>query len=129
MSRYVLLSFLVFVGVSKVYVFYIEKQMQTLKSKVAKQKKEINLLRIEWTYLNQNARLEELAKKHLPTWKPIEAKQLKSLPRLNAKYVDEMFKQDQANEKTEEEKQTIDSLGRNIETKSKIAKTEKSAKR
>lgn len=72
--------FLFFLVLSKPYVFYIEKQMSQLKALVLKHKKDINLLKIEWTYLNQNARLQRLQKQLLPSWQPIEAKQLDSLP-------------------------------------------------
>jgi len=94
MTRYFLISFFAFVGISKVYVFYVEKRMENLKTMVARQKKEIGLLKIEWTYLNQNARLQAMARKYLPSWQPIEAKQLKSLPELDKRFVDEVMKQE-----------------------------------
>lgn len=68
-------------ALTKPYVFYVEKRVGALKSAISRTKKEVNLLRIEWVYLNQNARLQELSKKFLPHLEPVEARQLKNLTR------------------------------------------------
>lgn len=60
---------------SKIYTFYIEKQLKNVKFEIKKCLKEINLLKIEWTYLNQHMRLRVLAQELLPDWRMIEGSQ------------------------------------------------------
>ena len=64
------------IGVAKSYVFYIEKNVVYLKKQIDQQQKAINLLKVEWTYLNQNSRLQKLAGLYLKNWHSIEPKQM-----------------------------------------------------
>ena len=80
MLKYFIILFLLLFVFSKPYVFYVEKRMENLKTLAKKHLKEINLLKIEWTYLNQNARLKEIASQLLPNWQAMSAQQLNFLP-------------------------------------------------
>lgn len=57
--------------------------MIALQQKIKKHAKEINLLKVEWTYLNQHSRLQALSQKYLPNWKPMDVKQMGSLKKDN----------------------------------------------
>lgn len=115
MFRYVLLSSLLVLGIAKSYVFYIERSVITLKKRINRQNELLNLLKVEWTYLNQNSRLQKLANIYLKNWQPIEPMQMKNI---------EQVKLDISNEeKTEDIKiknqiKTQDSLKneQNVET-------------
>lgn len=67
-------------GAAKIYVFYLEKHAQSLAIVLKSEQKEVNLLKIEWTYLNQSQRLEKLAATHLQSWQQLKLAQLKPLP-------------------------------------------------
>ncbi len=79
MIKYFVLLFLVLIGASKTYVFYLEKNVLYYKNEIKKTLKSIDLFNIEWTYLNQHKKLKELADKYLPTWGSLSAWQSKSL--------------------------------------------------
>jgi|GEM_PF-2627441 len=82
--KHIILLSVFIIGIAKSYVFYIEKNVASLKKQVNARKKNINLLKVEWTYLNQNSRLQKLAKLCLPTWRPIEPKQMKDVQKIKA---------------------------------------------
>lgn len=78
MLRYFMFLFLAIVSSSKVYVFYQEKNALTLKEQVSKIAKDVNLLKIEWAYLNQHPRLQKLSN-YVKNWSPVNQNQIKVL--------------------------------------------------
>lgn len=76
MLKYWVIFFIFIIGVSKSYVFYTYKNVEFLKRKIEREKQVLNLLKVEWTYLNQNSRLQKLAALYLKDWKPMEPDQL-----------------------------------------------------
>lgn len=81
MLKYFILLIILLIALSKIHVFYLEKDCNSLKKSIKKCTKDIKQLKIELTYLKQNSRLIWLAEEHLPNWKHVEIAQLKSLPR------------------------------------------------
>ena len=83
MLKYVFIFFILIISLSKSYVFYIYKNVAFLQKQIDKEKKVLNLLKVEWTYLNQNSRLQKLATLYLKNWKPMEPDQLCDLKNLD----------------------------------------------
>ncbi len=112
--KYTILSFMIFVGAAKSCVFYIEKHVVYLKKQIVNQQKSINLLKVEWTYLNQNSRLQKLANLYLKGWKPIEPKQMCDISKINdIQSIPEAVvikKQEVGAKKNDEKKQEKESL-------------------
>lgn len=79
MLRYFILGTFFIIGVAKSYVFYMEKNVASLKKRIKKEKDSINLLKVEWTYLNQSSRLLKLSDLYLKNWKQISPDQMKSI--------------------------------------------------
>lgn len=57
----ILLSFLLFI--TKSYVFYLNKYYDQMVKECSVIKKDLDLLKVEWMYLNQPKRIQALAKK------------------------------------------------------------------
>lgn len=79
------LCFLAIIIVSKGYVFYLEKQLAKVKVEIEKTMKDLNLLKIEWAYLNQPTRLKKLSEQFLPEWHQMKSEQLDFLTRKTVK--------------------------------------------
>ncbi len=62
----------------KYEVMQLEEEAGRLKGAIAEKREAIHVLNAEWSFLNQPARLDQLAKRHL-TLAPINAKQIGSL--------------------------------------------------
>jgi len=67
------------IGFSKTYTFYFSKNMEKLKQEVMQYVSDNKLLEIDWAYLNQNARLKNLADVNLQDWDTIKHSQMKDL--------------------------------------------------
>lgn len=79
MLRYYIIFSLLFIGAAKSYVFYMEKNLGSLKRKLSKESSKLNLLKVEWTYLNQSSRLQKLATVYAKNWQSMLPEQLKNI--------------------------------------------------
>ena len=58
----------------------MERYLGQVKTELNQALKELNLVKIEWVYLNQHAKLEELSRKFLKDWDVVVLEQMKYLP-------------------------------------------------
>ena len=79
MLRYFIILLFMLIGFSKTYTFYFSKNMEKLKQEVMQYVSDNKLLEIDWAYLNQNARLKNLADVNLQDWDTIKHSQMKDL--------------------------------------------------
>lgn len=79
-STYLLGGVIVILGVTLFQIKYtvadLENTHQRLKRAICAKNEEIHVLNAEWAYLTGSARLQELARKHLPRLSPIKGDQV-----------------------------------------------------